>query len=194
MVHTESSVQWDSCETPAQQGAILERAIAHLDDWLEALKREVTKHMAWSAARFRQANQQTDQDAFIKIIVEHWNHAAQAARFKKSQRSWAAIRKILDRMKDNCNQHYRIVLAEQQDLAATKEEKKLLYSLERRLLRDSRRAETLAYTDDPTAYPNGIWADLSPSDIISNYDSDDMEEAHAFAGDGLGSGIIGDFS
>ena len=155
MVNTKSSRQWATCDSPAQQGAILKRAIAHLDDWEEALRQERERHIAWSAARYQQAQTNPPEYSFI-LVAEHWIHAAEAARFDKSRRSWAAIRKLLDRMRDNRNQCYRVVLARRRGLTLTNEDEALLESLERRLKRDARRAETLARTDNPIKFPQGI--------------------------------------
>lgn len=175
MVDTKSSVQWNNCQTSAQQGGILERVIAHLDDWHDALKQERARHMACSATKYQQAMQQICQEPFIALVVEHWNHAAEAARFDESWRLWTAIRKILDRMKDNRNLYYRISLAERQFLEVGNGQEATLESLGRRLQRDARRAETLARLDDPVEYPNGVWDD-SLGNIVSDYNSDEMEE------------------
>ena len=103
MDNTKPSVQGNNCQTSAQQGGILERLITHLDDWQDALKQERARHIACSATKYRQAMQQICQEHFIGLVVEHRNRTAEAARFDESLRLWTAIRKILDRMKDNRN-------------------------------------------------------------------------------------------
>jgi hypothetical protein len=107
---------------------------------------------------------------------------------------WIAIRKILYRMKDNRNRSYRIVLAEQQGSAVTEEEEELLKTLDQRLERDARRAETLAVKDDPSFYPNGIWGDLPPWDIISNDRSDEMQLVRGLAEGDIGNLVSGELS
>jgi hypothetical protein len=176
MVDTKSSAQWNNCQTSAQQGGILERVIAHPDDWQETLKQERARarHMTCSATKYQQAMKRICQEPFIGLVVEHWNHAAEAARFDESLRLWIAIRKILDRMKDNRNLYYRISLAEKQFLEVCNGQEATLESLGRRLQCDARRAETLARLDDPVEYPIGVWDD-SLSNIVSDYNSDEME-------------------
>jgi hypothetical protein len=172
----------------------LEKAIAHLDDWQDALERERESNITWSAVRYQQANLENDQGAFCQLIAEHVGYAAEAARIDKSRRSWTAIRKILHRMKDNRHRYYKIVLAEKQDPAVRGEEEKLLETLDQCLERDARRVETLAVTDDPSVYPNGIWGDLLPWDIISDDGSDEIQQARGLGEGDTGSLVSGELS